>query len=132
MYPSDAERGSGLIFIRLLAKHILLFEILLGISVQAKAKEAVHKSWKTFKSDVGYQLKYPDCWEIIIDSPDESGPMDTIRNIFIRERPPCSTKRLSKDVDPNGIGIAGGYGPRQRRSDAIKEIELRESVGSRR
>jgi hypothetical protein len=76
---------------------------------------------------VGYQFKYPDCWEIIIDDPYEDGPMNTIRHIFIRERPSCLTKQLSRDVYPNGIGIVGGSGPRQKRSDAIKEIEFRES-----
>jgi hypothetical protein len=107
-------------------KYALFVVALLGMGIRADAKEPVYKSWKIFKSDVGYQFKYPDCWEIRIDSPDEEGSLEKVRNIAVDEGPSCVTKQLYKSVDPNGIGMTGGYGPKRTRSEAVKEIEFRE------
>jgi hypothetical protein len=106
-------------------KFALLVGFLLGVGIQTNAREPAYKSWKTFKSDVGYQLKYPSCWEIHIDWPDEDGPLEKVRHISVDEGPSCATKQLSEDIYRNGIGIVGGSGPKQKKSEAIKEIEFR-------
>lgn len=83
------------------------------------------KSWETFKSDFGYEFKYPDCWELRIDDPDEEGAIQTIKHIFVAEGSTCARARFSTSV-PNGISVVGGVGPLKSKSDAAKEVESRE------
>jgi hypothetical protein len=106
-------------------KYALLVGFLLGVGIQTNAKEPVYKGWKVFKSEVGYQFRYPDCWEINIDMPGEHGPLEKVRNISVNESPRCSIRVLL-----NGISIMGGSGPRQKKSEAIKEIEFRKKFAA--
>lgn len=102
-------------------KYAILFLLFVSGYTNAEPKHNYH--WKVFENGYGYQIKYPDCWEMFIDDPDEEGPFDTIRHISIQETAACSTKRLYEDV-PNGIGISVNIEKRTP-GEALKEIEIR-------
>lgn len=74
--------------------------IILFIANNALAKEPAYKAWINFQSDYGYEFKYPDCWEMQPNSPDEDGTVFTkMRNISVTEKT-CITKQRDKYV-PN-------------------------------
>jgi hypothetical protein len=64
--------------------------------------------WKTFRSDSGFELKYPDCWTVQIDDPDNSMPLTEALDILVGESTGCPKPRPRFDPEtPNGIGISG-------------------------
>lgn len=71
------------------------------------AETAKIKSWKTFQSKLGFEFKYPDCWKVEIDDPDEKGPTESSKNIFVGEKKECERPPFAPDV-PNGIGFGAG------------------------
>jgi hypothetical protein len=80
----------------------VLFKVEVGIGQESKS--GTIKSWQTFRSDQGYEIKYPDCWVVEIDDPDTVGAISAAPSIFIEESTKCSRVRFDPAI-PNGIGI---------------------------
>lgn len=78
--------------------------ILLPLFVNAGEKPVVIKSWKTFKSDFGYEFKYPDCWEVAIDDTHGEPPISANSTIFVDESKKCSRAQMDSNA-PNGVGF---------------------------
>ena len=78
--------------------------ILLPLFVRADEKPVVIKSWKTFKSDFGYGFKYPDCWEVVIDSPSGEPPLASNKDIAVNETGKCPRLRMDSNK-PNGVNF---------------------------
>lgn len=74
----------------------------------AEEKPSANKSWKTFRSDYGYEFKFPDCWELKINDPDEIGNFEKIKNIAVVEGQKCATSRRSQSA-PNSVGFMGEW-----------------------
>ncbi len=85
------------------------------------------KAWKTFESDAGYRFKYPDCWEVKVGdvAAVREGPMEVQGSIFVQEGAPC-VRPPQVGSGPNGVSFDGGWGPKNKRVDAKKELALRE------
>jgi hypothetical protein len=94
-------------------------------SVFADSQNPPIKSWKTFKSDVGYEFKYPDCWKVGFGDVNEQGPLWTLKYLSVLETERCSRKEFSTS-SPKGIGFSVGNGDRGSRKSTEKEIALRE------
>jgi hypothetical protein len=61
---------------------------------QEKATE--YKNWKTFRSDYGFEFKYPDCWELKGNSPDEPPtPTAKSKDLVAKESVRCKTPLLN-------------------------------------
>lgn len=73
-------------------------------STFASAKVPVFKSWKTFRSDYGFEFKYPDCWKVKSDDIDGKGPLSRHAGVFVMEAGSCITPRKRQWVD-NGVGF---------------------------
>ena len=102
---------------------ILSLAIILLVSSNTLAKKTVYKSWTNFQSDYGYEFKYPDCWEIKINNPDQEGELKKIKNIFVTEIESCTTPRR-EEYTPNGIGFS--YIDTVTSENAKKEISIQE------
>lgn len=102
---------------------ISILLVLIGLSSQADEKALVYKNWKTFRSDYGYEFKYPDCWTVNGDGPDEP---DTVtpssKNIITIESDACKRPRMDPEV-PNGVGISAGWRSLNSKDEALKKIE---------
>jgi len=94
--------------------------ILLSLLTQAQEKKIEYKNWKTFQSDYGYEFKYPDCWKIDINDPDEKGRFEQIHNLAVLESKACKTSRRYTQV-PNGISFTTGY--KNSYYDSIKAVD---------
>lgn len=96
--------------------------VLEAFSSHAEEKTPEYKNWKTFRSDYGYEFKYPDCWAVKGDGPDEPEMATPIsKNMFITETEICKRPKMDVDV-PNGIGISGGWDHLKSRDDALKRL----------
>ena len=101
-------------------KIVILLFFLAASNSFAKSKQYVYKHWKTFRSDYGYEFKYPSCWKVRGNSPDEAEiPDQKSQNVAAIENVSCERTRFDPDV-PNGISFSAGWG--QNLSDsAVKE-----------
>lgn len=100
---------------------------LLSIYSHADEKVFTYKNWKTFKSDFGYEFRYPDCWSVEGDGPDEPRVASgSSKDIFIGESKTCARAKMNPEV-PNGISVSAGWGPLISKDDAIKKIETSQS-----
>ena len=108
-------------------KYLILSAILLGpLLSQAENKVPVYKNWKTFKSDYGFEFKYPDCWIIKGDGPDEPDMAEPeSKGIFITETDICKRPIMYSSV-PNGIGISAGWESLKSKDEGIKRITIAE------
>lgn len=59
-------------------------------------------SWTTFESNLGYELQYPNCWEIRHDFPEQEGDFKDGAHLFFTEGEKCKTPRRGKYAE-NGI-----------------------------
>jgi hypothetical protein len=82
---------------------VLIF--VFGLTAFAEQATPVIKSWKVFRNDNGYELKYPDCWNAQINDPDQEGAVTTSKDVIFGELPPCRRPRFHKYV-PNGISTS--------------------------
>ena len=86
------------------------------------------KSRKTFKSDFGYEFKYPDCWEVLIDSPSGELPLSRNKDIAVNETSKCRNERLKMDPNkPNGVGISvieRSYESKNQTIELFEKIKL--------
>jgi hypothetical protein len=65
-------------------------------------------TWKTFRSDSGIELKYPDCWTVQIDDSDHSMPLTEALDILVGESTACPKPRPRFDSETsNGISFSG-------------------------
>ena len=88
------------------------------------APQSPYSSWKTFRSDYGYEFKYPSCWEVHQDSPDEPAPTRSAEKVIaVDETASCPRPRMHPDV-PNGIGIMGGLHPLKSKEEGLKKLQL--------
>jgi hypothetical protein len=111
-------------------KYLIASLILIcGFQVWAQTVAPAIKSWKTFRSDFGYEFKYPDCWKTGINDPDENGSTETVKDVLVEETSVCSRPRLDPEI-PNGLGFRAGWDPPKTKEAARKEIEFREKNSS--
>jgi len=99
---------------------LLSLIFLFSLNTQAEEEKIEYKSWKTFQSDYGYEFKYPDCWELMIDDPDEKGDFQKIHNLTTIEGNSCKTPRRDKEI-PNSVAFRADY--KSNYYDSIKEAD---------
>jgi len=86
-----------------------------------------YKTWTTFQSDYGYEVRHPDCWKVGINSPDEEGEFSQIKSIDIEEGEKCKTPQRDRYVS-NGVGIQVLWDIYKNEKDREVEIEGQERV----
>ena len=80
-------------------------------------------TWSTFKSDYGYEVKYPECWEVRNDSPDD-GELKLIRSINITAGKSCKIKNHDKNFVHNfGFNALGEINPEFAKKEIINKSE---------
>lgn len=108
---------------------ISILIVLLGASSQADEKVLIYKNWKTFRSNYGYEFKYPDCWSVGGDGPDEpavaSGPA---KDIMTEESDACRRAKMDPEAS-NGIGISAGWHPLKSIEEGLKKMDSVEKHG---
>ena len=93
----------------------------------AQSKDPRIKSWKTLTNDNGFEFKYPDCWTVRTDNPDEGKDSVTeARDLAIEEGAECK-RPLFDPPQQNSIGISGGWDKLRSKEEAMKEITSIES-----
>ena len=92
-------------------------------TIGAHAAQSPYPTWKTFHSDYGYEFKYPSCWEVHQDSPDESAPtLGAEKSIAVDETASCPRPRMDPS-SPNGISIMGGWNPLKSKEEGLKDLQ---------
>lgn len=84
------------------ALSILILTYSLPAFSQVKENKALE--WTNFTSNHGYAFKHPSCWMVKIDNPDEKGPLQYIKDIFVEESSSCARPKFSSEI-PNGVGF---------------------------
>ena len=82
---------------------VLIFAF--GLAAFAEQTTPVITSWKVFRNDNGYELKYPDCWKAVIDEPDQEGAVTASKEVRFNELPTCQRPKHQKYVS-NGISAS--------------------------
>ena len=119
--------------VQAMVQHPILFLCVFLVGSIAKhgfagdpASQSPYTSWKTFRSDYGYEFKYPSCWEVHQDSPDEPAPTRSAEKVIaVDETASCLRPRMDADA-PNGIGIMGGLHPLKSKKEGLKDLQLTE------
>jgi hypothetical protein len=100
---------------------------LLSFSGPALGSDSRIKAWKTFSSNYGYVFKYPDCWVIKSDNPDElDTPLKDAHEIAVEESRSCA-RPLLNPPHQNVVGFSAGREVTQKKEDLFKEIKRRET-----
>jgi hypothetical protein len=90
--------------------NLFLAILFLGMPARADSNSSVIKSWKTYKSDLGFAFKYPDCWELLnedsnLDS--KTVPIQSADIFSLVEKKNCARPRFVPS-SINGIGFMKG------------------------
>ena len=106
-------------------KNIVWLIIAILFAQTGHADSTKSESWKVFESDFGYSFKYPACWGIRIDSPDERGHLRQIHNLAVEEKT-CLTPPRDPEVN-NGLGFQASLARHDKAAAAAKlEVVQRE------
>ena len=105
-------------------KIVLLAILLLGASTSfAKGNHYDYKHWKTWRSDWGYEFKYPSCWVLRVNNSDEPQTVTPkSKELSVMETNRCARPQMAKYV-PNGIYISGGADPLKSVAAGQKQIK---------
>jgi hypothetical protein len=104
-------------------KSFIFLGILFWTAFSFGQKEATrYKNWKTFRSDYGFEFKYPDCWVVQGDSPDEPKlATSKSKDIFVGEADECKRPQMAAWV-PNGIGFHVDVKPFKSKEEGIAAL----------
>ncbi|OFZ54542.1 MAG: hypothetical protein A2428_00355 [Bdellovibrionales bacterium RIFOXYC1_FULL_54_43] len=80
----------------------------LGVSALALAQNPRIKSWKTLTNDNGFEFKYPDCWTLRPDNPDEMEMPVTAAHFVVAEETKACARPLLNPPHNNLIGFTAG------------------------
>ncbi len=81
--------------------------VLMISSINTSAEEkSEYKEWKTFQSEYGYEFKYPACWSLDIDDPDEKGKLEKIHNLVVTRK---SCKGANETRGKEFVSFTTGY-----------------------
>ncbi len=98
---------------------------LIGNSSVAYAQDPRIKAWKTLTNDNGFEFKYPDCWVVKPDNPDETEkPIKSAHFITVEETKSCA-RPLLNPPHQNLVGFNGGI-VKSTPEEARKEIAILE------
>jgi hypothetical protein len=74
---------------------VIVFVSFFALCSFAQNTKDTYKQWKTFHSNYGYEFKYPSCWIVGGDSPDEPAIADaSSRDILIEETDECPRSKM--------------------------------------
>lgn len=102
-------------------RSLILLLILMPLSLFADEDTI---NWKTFQSDYGYEFKYPSCWRVEINSPDEKGDLKKVNDLVVEYTENCanSSQALNRQA-----AFAFEYRPLKSVSDRKREfLKLKE------
>lgn len=99
--------------------------LLLGDSTWARSQDPRIKSWKTLANDNGFEFKYPDCWTVRPDNPDEMNMPVTVAHFVVAEESSSCARPLLNPPHQNLVGFTGGL-DRTTKKESIKDIEQME------
>jgi hypothetical protein len=95
-------------------------------SAFANDKPLVYKDWKTFRSDYGYEFKYPSCWELVEESYDEPAPIMSSTKLFaVKPGNTCKDGSVLASNNSKTV-IFDSWTKAKSKEETRKEIELRE------
>jgi hypothetical protein len=95
---------------------------LLSFSGPALGSDSRIKAWKTFSSNYGYVFKYPDCWDIKPDNPDElDTPVQDAHDIALEESKKC-VRPLLNPPHQNIVGFSAGRVKTPQKDKLLKEL----------
>lgn len=93
----------------------------------AYAQDPRIKSWKTVANENGYEFKYPNCWKVVTNNPDETNdPVTKARDIAVEETEGCA-RPLLDSPQPNGISFSAGWKKTPPRDELLKKIAKAET-----
>src|ERR1700722_7064689 len=103
-------------------KIILIFIVSL-LPLATSAQDSRIKSWKTLANENGYEFKYPDCWTVRPDNPDETNdPVTKARDIALEETKNCAMPLLYPP-QPNFLSFSAGWKRTPPHEEVLKKIE---------
>lgn len=84
---------------------ILILTLLLILYVNAAEKAVpVKYSWKSLKSENGFEVKYPDCWSLIVDDAYDNSSVEKTSDLGIVEGSKCARPKNNPNI-PNMVSI---------------------------
>jgi hypothetical protein len=99
--------------------------ILLGNISVTHAQDPRIKSWKTLTNENGFEFKYPDCWVVKPDNPDEMDKTTTSAHFVVVEETKSCARPLLNPPHQNLVGFNGGI-VKSTPKEALKEISILE------
>ena len=99
---------------------VLIFAF--GLAASAEQTTPVIKSWKVFKNDNGYELKYPDCWKAQINNPDQEGAVTSSKDVIFNELPTCQRPSFHKYV-PHGVSVRAALVKFKSPAESMTDLE---------
>jgi len=108
-----------------------LFLLMISLfTLSAQATDPRIKSWKTLTNENGYSFKYPDCWTVVTNNPDETeDPVTKAKDIAVEETKACARPQLDPQLQ-NGIGISAGWTKTSPKEEILKKLERLEKDSS--
>lgn len=108
-------------------KNLILVIIMMSSQfANSEDKTPIYKSWKIFRSDYGYEFKYPDCWSLEPARADEPGSIkSTTREISMHEARLCERPQFYPPYQ-NSVNVIGGWNPLKSKDEGLKKLRLAE------